>query len=319
MAGGSKRVVIAAMLGNAAIAVTKFVASAVTGSSAMFAEAIHSVVDTGNQALLLYGLRRAARPADAAHPFGYGKEIYFWAFVVAILLFALGSGIAFYEGIHKVFDPHPIENAIWNYAVLALAMLFEAGAWYVAWRQFNLVRGKTPVWKAVRESKDPALFTVLFEDSAAMLGLTAAFVGVFCADRLGIAWADGAATLTISAILAFAALMLAIETKGLLIGEAADDGLVEDIIGIAGQAAFVDGVNEARTMHFGPLDVLVNLSVDARDSLPAGEVEAGISALEARIKERHHEVSRVFIEIQAARASAGQLDDDDSGALPDPA
>ncbi len=303
MASGSRKVVIAAMIGNGLIAVTKFAASAFTGSSAMFAEAVHSVVDTGNQALLLYGLRRAARPADAAHPFGYGKEIYFWAFVVAILLFSLGAGISLYEGISKVRAPHGLENAVWNYVVLGLAMVFEAAAWWVAFREFNRVRGKVPILRAVRQSKDPALFTVLFEDSAAMLGLAAAFVGVFCADRLGIAWADGAASIAIGVILASAAIMLAIETKGLLIGEAADDAIVAEIVGMAGQAGFVDAVNEVRTMHFGPDDILVNLSVDARDTLTADVVEAGISRLETEIKARHPAVSRVFIEIQTARDS----------------
>lgn len=303
MAAGSRKVVIAALAGNALIAVTKFVAAAMTGSSAMFAEAVHSVVDTGNQGLLLFGMKRAARPPDAAHPFGYGKEIYFWAFVVAILLFALGSGISIYEGVQKLLEPHPMENVAWNYGVLALAIAFESAAWWVAYREFDKVRGNLPLLRAVRQSKDPALFTVLFEDTAALLGLGAALVGVFAADRLGVVWADGAATLVIGAILATAAILLAIETKGLLIGEAAADGLVEDIISIAGQADFVDGVNEARTMHFGPEDVLVNLSVDARDSLPAGAVEVGVTQLETAIKERHPTVKRVFIEIQRARDS----------------
>ena len=303
MAAGSTRVVIAALLGNAAIAATKYVAAALTGSSAMFAEAVHSTVDTGNQALLLFGMHRGARPADARHPFGHGMEIYFWAFVVAILLFGLGAGVSFYEGVHKLANPEPLRNVVWNYVVIGLAIVFEAGAWLVAWREFDRVRGKLPVLRAVRQSKDPALFTVLFEDTAALAGLVAALVGVFAADRLGLLWADGAATLVIGAIFATAALLLAIETKSLLIGEAASPALVEDVIGVAGRAGFVEAVNEVRTMHFGPADVLVNLSVDARDHLTAGVVEAGVSALEAEIKARHREVSRVFIEIQAADRS----------------
>lgn len=303
MAGGSTRVVVAALIGNSLIAVTKFAAAAATGSSAMFAEAIHSVVDTGNQALLLFGIRRSARPADAQHPFGYGKEIYFWSFVVAILLFALGAGISFYEGVHKLANPHPMTNAVWNYVVLGLAMVFEAVAWTVAFREFNRVRGKAGIWQAVRDSKDPALFTVLFEDTAAMAGLVAAMIGVFCADQLGLLWADGVATLVIGTILALAAVLLAIETKSLLIGEAANPELVEDIIGLAEQATFVDGVNEVRTIHFGADAVLVNLSVDARDHLDAGTIETGVSELEARIKSSFPEVNRVFIEIQKASAS----------------
>ena len=165
MASGSTKVVMAALIGNAAIAVTKFIAATVTGSSAMFAEGVHSVVDTGNQALLLFGIKRSSRPADERHPFGYGKEIYFWAFVVAILLFALGAGISFYEGIHKIQDPHPITSAEWNYLVLGLAIIFESIAWWIAYKEFNKVRGNKPIFQAVRQSKDPALFTVLFEDS----------------------------------------------------------------------------------------------------------------------------------------------------------
>ncbi len=304
MASGSTRVAIAALIGNSAIAVTKFVAATITGSSAMFAEGVHSVVDTGNQALLLLGLKRASRPADAQHPFGYGKEIYFWAFVVAILLFALGAGISFYEGIDKIADPHPMSSAIWNYAVLGLAMVFEAGAWWVAYKEFNKTRGDLSMLRAVRQSKDPALFTVLFEDTAAMLGLVAALIGVYCADQLGILWADGAATLAIAFILAGAAIFLAIETKGLLIGEAAIGSLVEDVIGLAADQSFVKGINECRTMHFGPQDVLLNLSVDARDGLPSAQIEAGVSRLETAIKKRHPEVARIFIEIQAPRTAA---------------
>jgi len=318
VASGSTRVVIVALIGNSAIAVTKFVAATVTGSSAMFAEGVHSVVDTGNQLLLLVGLKRAAKPADAHHPFGYGKEIYFWAFVVAILLFALGAGISIYEGVHKIRHPHPLDNVVWNYVVLGLAMAFEAGAWWVAYKEFNKVRGKLPLLRAVRQSKDPALFTVLFEDSAAMLGLVAAFIGIFCAAQFGILWADGAATLAIGFILAAAATFLAIETKGLLVGEAADSGLAGDVVRLVEQQDFAVGVNEVRTIHFGPRDVLVNLSVDARDTVAAVQIEKGVSSLERAIKAQHPEVTRVFIEIQGARASAAQIVDGDEGGAPKP-
>lgn len=316
MAEGSRFVVIAALLGNGAIAVTKFIAAAFTGSSAMFAEAVHSTVDTGNQLLLLVGLGRAARPADPRHPFGYGMELYFWAFVVAILLFGLGAGVAVYEGILKLLDPHPIRDAGWNYAVLGAAMVFEGLSWTAAWREFSRVRGKAPALRALRQSKDPALFTVIFEDTAALIGLFIALAGIFLADRFGLLWADGAATLAIGLMLALAALLLAIETKSLLIGEAANPSLVEDIIGTALRAPFVEAVNEVRTMHFGPADVLVNLSVDARDHLTAAEVERGIAALEDELKARHAEVGRVFIEIQAAAESAREIEPGDSGSAP---
>ena len=178
----SKKVIYAALIGNALIAVTKFSASVYTGSSAMLSEAIHSLVDTGNQCLLLVGLKKSKQRADAQHPFGYGRELYFWAFVVAILIFAVGAGVSIYEGIKKVQDPHPVTSPIVNYAVLALSMVFEGAALYVALKEFNKSRGDTPFFQAVRQSKDPATFTVVFEDTAAMMGLVVAFVGLLIAD-----------------------------------------------------------------------------------------------------------------------------------------
>ena len=313
MAGGSTKVVLAALIGNGAIAITKFIASAITGSSAMFAEAIHSVVDTGNQGLLLYGIGRSQKPADAAHPFGYGKEIYFWSFVVAILLFALGAGISFYEGVHKFLHPEPMTNAIWNYVVLALAMAFEAVAWWIAYAEFNKVRGKLPILRAVRQSKDPALFTVLFEDTAAMLGLITAFIGVLLADQFGMLWADGAATLVIGTILASAAIFLAIETKGLLIGEAADPATVDAVAAIVKKHPMTRHLGEIRSIHFGPDDVLMVLSLDAQDHLMAGEIEASVSELERTIKENHPDIKRLFIEIQNKHDTAAAQSTDDQG------
>lgn len=297
---------IVALLGNAGIAAAKYVAAAVSGSGAMLAAAVQSTVATGNHALLLAGMNRADRPADARHPFGRGMEVYFWAFVLAILLFGLGAGVSILEGIHRLRTPQPLENTVWSYVVLGVAIVFQIGAWLSAWRELAETRGELPVVRALRQSKDPGLFTRLSTDAAALLGLIAALLGVLCADRLGWLWADGAAALAIGGILAAAGLVMAIETRSLLVGEAASPRLVDDIIGVAGQAGFVEAVNEVRTVHFGPADVLVNLSVDARDHLTAGEVEAGVSRLEAEIKARHAEVSRVFIEIQSAADSAGE-------------
>ncbi|MCB1495409.1 MAG: cation transporter [Bauldia sp.] len=298
-AHGSKIVIYAALAGNALIAVTKFVAAGLTGSSAMMSEGIHSLVDTGNQGLLLYGIRRAARPADARHPFGYGAELYFWSFVVAILIFAVGAGVSFYEGIAKILDPHPMEDPVINYVVLALAMVFEGVAWTIAFRSFDKARGKMGLIAAVRQSKDPTVFTVLFEDTAAMLGLLVAFVGVFLASSYGIAWADGAASIGIGIILALAAIFLAIETKGLLIGEAAAPEIVETIRNIVLATPTVSGMNELRTLHRGPEDILLALSVDFEDNLTAGKVEEAIQALETAIRNQFPSVGRVFIEVQS--------------------
>ncbi len=209
------------MLGNSAIAVTKFIASAMTGSSAMLSEAIHSVVDTCNQLLLLWGLRQAKKPPDEEFPFGHGKEIYFWSFVVAIMIFALGAGISIYEGIKHLHDPHPVSNPMVNYIVLGLAMIFEGGAWLFAFKEFRAAKGKLGFIRAVREGKDPTLFVVLFEDSAAMLGLVIAFIGILLGQLTGIPYFDGAASVVIGLLLATVAAWLAHETKGLLIGEAA--------------------------------------------------------------------------------------------------
>lgn len=298
-AKGSRKVIYAALAGNALIAATKFIAAAITGSSAMLSEAVHSVVDTGNQGLLLYGIARSRRRADEHHPFGYGSEIYFWSFVVAILIFGLGAGISFYEGAQKLLHPHPISRPYINYIVLGIAMIFEAGAWYIAYKEFNRVRGSTGLIDAVQRSKDPTVFTVLFEDTAAMLGLVAALIGVFCADRFGIEWADGAASIVIGVILAGTAAMLAYETKGLLIGESAGSSVLSGIRRIVTSAPGVNRVNELRTMHLAPNDVLLALSLDFSDTLKVSDVEAAISRIERDVKTRFPEVKRVFVEVQS--------------------
>ncbi|MCK5361050.1 MAG: cation diffusion facilitator family transporter, partial [Gammaproteobacteria bacterium] len=201
MASESKKVIIAALIGNLMVAVTKFVATAFTGSSAMFSEAIHSVVDTGNQALMLYGLKRAKLPADKRFPFGHGKEIYFWSFVVAILIFAVGAGISIYEGIHSILVPSPIENVFINYIVLIIAMLFEGAAWHFAFKEFTRAKGKWGYIEAVQRGKDPSMFMVLFEDSAAILGLLIAFFGILFGQITGNPHYDGIASIMIGLIL----------------------------------------------------------------------------------------------------------------------
>ena len=300
-AHSSKKVIIAALAGNSLIAVTKFGAAAYTGSSAMLSEAIHSVVDSGNQLLLLYGLKRSARPADTRHPFGYSMEMYFWSFVVAIIIFAVGAGVSIYEGIQKLLHPHPVTNVIVNYVVLGAAMVFEALACTVAFKEFNKSRGSMGFVEAVRKSKDPALFTVLFEDSAAMLGLIVAFVGIALGQWLDMPILDGAASVVIGLILAGTAALLAYECKGLLIGEAADPVVVANIRQLAGATPGISQINELRTMHLGPQDILLNISLDFADRLNASQVEEAISTLEERIKAEHPDVKQVFIEAQSVR------------------
>ncbi len=300
-ASGSKKVIYAALAGNFLIAVTKFVAAAWTGSSAMMSEGIHSLVDTGNQGLLLHGLKKARQPADEKHPFGYGVELYFWSFVVAILIFAVGSGISIYEGVHKILDPHPIASPIVAYVVLALAIVFEAVAWWIAFKEFNKARGGRSLFRAVRDSKDPAVFTVLFEDTAAMAGLLVALAGLLGAEYLATPWLDGAASVGIGIILAATAMFLAFETKSLLVGEAADPQVTETVRAVVEATPTVTRLNEIRTLHRGPNDVLLALSVDFEDTLTAGKVEEAIHTLELAVKARFPIVTRIFIEVQSAR------------------
>jgi len=300
MAGhSSKKVIYAALAGNAVIAVTKFAAAAYTGSSAMLSEAIHSVVDTGNQGLLLYGLKRSGRPADRQHPFGYGMELYFWAFVVALLIFAVGAGVSIYEGVQKLLQPHPITDPFINYLVLGAALIFEGAAWWVAFREFRKSKGARGYLEEVRRSKDPAIFTVLFEDSAAMLGLIVAFVGIALADAFDMAFLDGVASIVIGAILAGTAMLLAYECKGLLIGEGANPRVLEGIERIVAGVPAIRATNETLTMHLGPQDVLLTLSVDFANELTAAQVEEAISELERQIKDAFPEITRVFIEAQS--------------------
>jgi cation diffusion facilitator family transporter len=315
-AHGCKTVIYAALVGNAAIAVTKFAAAGVSGSAAMMSEAIHSTVDTGNQLLLLYGLRQAARPATPEHPFGHGLQLYFWAFVVAILIFGIGGGLSILEGLQKIEAPHPIENAYVNYAVIGFSMLFEGGVWIIALRDFLRNKGSRTFLWAVHRSKDPTVFTVLFEDTAALLGLLAALFGIALGQALDLPVLDGVASLVIGFILALTAAFLAYECQSLLTGEGVDPEVRASIRAIATSEPGVMRLNEALTMHFGPQDVLVALSLDFEDTIPAGRVESSVTNIERRIKTAHPEVSRVFVEAQSFDAyRRSRLPDDPDTAV----
>ena len=268
----------------------------------MLSEGIHSMVDTGNQGLLLYGLKQAQKPADEQFPFGHGKEVYFWSFVVAILIFALGAGISIYEGIHHILLPEPMENPMINYIVLGLAFLFEGGAWYLALDEFSRAKGKWGYLQAVERGKDPSLFMVLFEDTAAVLGLGVAFVGIWLGHMTGSPYFDGIASVIIGLILGGTAVWLAQETKGLLIGESANQEVVQSIRKLAGSFQDIEHVNEVLTMHMGPDFILVNLSVEFRDGVSSEQVEVTVANLDRRIKEVHPLVKRIFIEGEARRA-----------------
>ena len=261
--GGSKKVIYAALAGNLLIAVTKFGAASVTGSSAMLSEAIHSLVDSGNQVLILYGIRRAARPADDAHPFGYGMELYFWTFVVAVMIFAVGAGVSIFEGISALTgEAHEMRDPLVNYIVLGVAMVFEGAAWIVAYREFNKMRGNRSLLREVRRSKDPTVFTVLFEDTAAMLGLIVAAGGIALAQAFHLPQLDAIASILIGVILAAVAALLAFESKGLLIGEAASHDTQSKLRDLVTATPGILAMNELLTMHLGPQDILLNVSLD---------------------------------------------------------
>ncbi|PBB30483.1 cation transporter [Mesorhizobium sp. M1A.F.Ca.IN.020.06.1.1] len=319
MAGhsGSKRVIYAALAGNVAIAMTKFAAAFFTGSSAMLSEGVHSLVDTGNGALLLYGMRRAARPPDRTHPLGHGRELYFWSFIVALLVFALGAGVSFYEGVIHIIAPEPVVNAKVNYIVLGLSFLFEGSSWLVALKEFRQQKGKQGWFQAVRRSKDPSVYTVLFEDSAALLGLVVAFAGILTSELLAIPELDGAGSIGIAVILGATAIFLARESKGLLIGEPASPEVQRKVLAIAQEEPAVQRANGILSVHIGPEEIVAGLSIEFEDHLTAPEIEACVERLEARLKSDMPEITRLFVKPQATgtwerrrKAIAGTSEED---------
>jgi cation diffusion facilitator family transporter len=308
MSEQSPRAVYAAIVGNVAIAFTKFVAAAFTGSSAMLAEGVHSLVDTGNGALLLLGLHRSRKPADADHPFGHGKELYFWTLIVALLIFAVGGGISLFEGIRHLQHPQPVQDAAWAYGVLGFAFVFEGYSWTVAVLQFRreraMLRSERGWLEAVRESKDPTTFTVLFEDSAAMLGLVFAFLGVYLGERFDNPYFDGAASIAIGILLAVVAVFLARESKGLLIGEAVDPKIRASLREIADADREVRRVVRLLTMHLGPREVLLALELEFERGHSGAEVAAAVERIDKEIRRRHPEIRHIFIETQSLKPAA---------------
>ncbi len=308
MASGSSKVAIyAAIGGNLAIAIAKFVAAGFTGSAAMLSEGVHSLVDTGNGGLLLLGVKRSERPADSRHPFGHGKELYFWSLIVAVLIFGLGGGISAYEGFLHLLHPAPLHDPTWNYAVLALAVLFEGTVFVIALREFRtqMEPGET-IWRAVQTSKDPGTFTVLFEDAAALLGLSVAFVGIFLSQHFGDARLDGAASIVIGLILATAAGVLAFESKGLLVGEAADPQTIASIRALAREEPGVKNLWNPLTMHFGPNTILLTVDIEFEPALSAADVERTVDRLEKAIRKRHPKIKHIYIEAGAIGHGEGR-------------
>ncbi|MEH2252418.1 cation diffusion facilitator family transporter [Nostoc sp.] len=299
----SRKTIFAAMGANLAIAITKFIAAAITGSSAMISEGIHSVVDTGDQLLLLLGIRMSQKPADDSHPFGYGQELYFWTFIVAILIFAIGGGMSIYEGITHLINPSPLKDPMWNYIVLGIAILFEGFSWTVALKEFLPTKGKQNFWQAIKNSKDPTVFTILVEDSAAILGLIVALIGIFLGHLFNNIYFDGIASIVIGIILAIVAVVLARESKGLLVGESANPQTITNIRSLSKTEPGVQEVIRVLTMQLAPQEVLLNLEIQFSKNLTGEEIALTVESLEAKLRQHHPEIKQIFIEAKSLTAT----------------
>jgi cation diffusion facilitator family transporter len=314
---GTLKAVWAALAGNLLVAGAKFLAAALTGSAAMLSEAVHSLVDTINELLLLYGMARSARPADREHPLGYARELYFWSFVVALLIFALGAGVSAYQGIHRLTEPQAIERPLVIYIVLAASLVFEGGSWIVGTRAFRQTKRNLGWWDAFRQSKDPPAFIVVFEDSAAVLGLLVAAGGTTAAILTGDSRWDGIASLLIAAILAGVALLLGQESKALLIGERADPTLSDAIIRMAAGMSGVCKANSIATVQLAPNNIVAYLSIDFFDYLRAPDIERAVIDLEKQIRAAYPAVSALFVKPQSVQVAAERLRQGETSFSPD--
>jgi cation diffusion facilitator family transporter len=294
MKAGNSKVLIIALAANVGIAAAKFVAAAITGSSAMLTEGVHSLVDSTNQLLLMYGQKRAAKPADAIHPAGYGRELYFWSFVVALLVFALGAGVSLYEGVLHVMEPEPAVAPLVGYVVLFVAFALEGGSTYAAFREFDAGRKGKSWWQALVSAKDTTNVIVLLENGAAMAGIVIAAVGLLASQVTGDPRLDGLASVLIGLLLGAVAIFLAREAKGLLIGEAADPHLIEGVRRAATRAG-VMGVGEIMTIHNAPDQIVAAVNVDFDNRLSAGEVERIVDAIERDLQAEFPAISRIYV------------------------
>ncbi|HEV7681413.1 MAG TPA: cation diffusion facilitator family transporter [Pyrinomonadaceae bacterium] len=290
----SRLAIVAAIAGNIAVAITKFIAAGLTGSSAMLSEGIHSLVDTGNGGLMLLGIRKSQEAPDFEHPFGHGKELYFWSLIVAIAIFAVGCGMSMYEGVTHLLHPEPISKAAWNYAVLGFALVFEGTSWVFGWKAFRSVRGRQGIFEAIRKSKDPSTFMVFFEDSAALLGIVIAFIGIFVGQQLQNPYADGLASIMIGLVLGFVSFFLAYESKGLLIGEGVDRETLRRLRTLVDDDDAVEHVSRLLTMYFGPHEVLLALEVKFRDELSMVAMRNAIGRIQKSVKQNYPDITRIY-------------------------
>jgi len=298
----SRIAIYGAIGANLAIAATKFAVAGVTGSSAMLSEGIHSAVDTCNGVLLLVGTWRSELPASDEHPFGHGKELYFWSLIVAVLIFGVGGGVSIYEGILRLLDPKPMADAGWSYAILGAAAVFEGASLAIAVRQFKRSIGDAPFWASLRTSKDPTLYTVMAEDSAALAGLAAAAVGIFGSHTLGLPAFDAGASIVIGLLLCAVSTLLIVQARKLLVGEAVDIGMAEAIRAIAQGEPSVHRAGWPLTMHLGPDDVLLALDAEFMTGVAAEEVSRAVNRIEAAVRQRFPEIGRIYIESRRVTA-----------------
>jgi cation diffusion facilitator family transporter len=296
MAKESRTAVIAAIAGNLAIAISKFAAAAVSGSSAMLSEGIHSLVDTGNGALMLYGMARSKRPPDDEHPFGHGHELYFWTLLVGILIFALGGGMSVVTGVRHIYEPAELGDATFNYAVLGVAAVFEGVSWVFGWRAFHAERRGRGVVETIIASKDPTTFSVLLEDSAALLGLVFAFAGVYLGETLGLTWVDGASSVLIGVLLCAVSVIMVSESKGLLVGEGVGKGTLGVLRRVAADDHAVETVGRLTTMYLGPDEVLLAIEIRFRSEQSAVDIREAVARLKAAIRARYPAIRRIFFD-----------------------
>jgi len=303
MSGSSNKAIWGAIIANTAIATSKFIAAFFTGSSSMLSEGIHSLVDTGNGALLLFGIRKSHKPADEKHPYGYGNEIYFWSFIVAVLIFALGGRIALYEGIEHILHPKEIKHVVWNYVVLIAAIIFEGFSLRIALKEFSKIRGNKSLIKELVDTKDSSTAAVVIEDTAALLGLVIALLSVFLGHITGIVYFDGAGSIFIGLLLIGVSFFFAVECKSLLIGEGLLEEDVIKVTKILADNKNITAYKRPLSLYFGPKEVLVNLDVDFEDGLTADKLEEAIDVIEYDIKNQIPSVNRIFIEAETIKTS----------------
>jgi cation diffusion facilitator family transporter len=296
VAGESRTAVIAAIAGNLAIAVIKFAAAGLFGSAAMLSEAIHSLVDTGNDALMLYGIRRSAKPPDADHPFGYGHELYFWTLVVGVLIFAVGGGMSIVSGILHIVRGSAAEADVWNYAVLAIAGVFEAISWWFGLRAFRKEQAGRGIVETIQVSKDPTTFSVLLEDSAALVGLGFAFAGIYLSSRLDMPWLDGASSIAIGILLCAIALVMVYESKGLLVGEGVGRGTAQGIRALVAGDPDVESVGKLATMYLGPDEVMLAVEVHFRAEQSGDDRRRSIARMTRAIRDKYPRIRHVFLD-----------------------